>query len=75
MIDEKIFLGYPTSFKDICKIYPPTVNEVVANDDFYKYQSLFTMSQEELDDAYRNEDKSINKWTDRFIIYYLFFIF
>jgi len=59
MIDEKIFLGYPTSFKDICKIYPPTVNEVVANDDFYKYQSLFTMSQEELDDAYRNEDKSI----------------
>ena len=59
MIDEKVFLGYPISFKDICKLYPPTVNDVVGNDEFSNYQSLFTMSQEELDDAYRNEDKTI----------------
>ena len=59
MINEKVFLGYPISFKDICKLYPPTINDVVGNDEFSKYQSLFTMSQEELDDAYRNEDKSI----------------
>ena len=59
MINEKVFLGYPISFKDICKLYPPTINDVVSNDEFSKYQSLFTMSQEELDDAYRNEDKTV----------------
>ena len=52
MIDEKIFLGYPIDFKDICQIYPPTVNDVVGNKDFFIYQSLFTMTQEELEDAY-----------------------
>ena len=52
MINEKIFLGYPIDFKDICQIYPPTVNDVVGNKDFLIYQSLFTMTQEELEDAY-----------------------
>ena len=52
MIDERIFLGYPIDFKDICQIYPPTVNDVVGNKDFFIYQSLFTMTQEELEDAY-----------------------
>lgn len=59
MINEKVFLGYPIPFKDVCKIYPPTVNDVVVNDEFIQYQALFTMSQEELDDAYRNEDKTV----------------
>ena len=54
MIDERIFLGYPIDFKDICQIYPPTVNDVVGNKDFLIYQSLFTMTQEELEDAYLN---------------------
>ena len=52
MIDERIFLGYPIDFKDICQIYPPTVNDVVGNKDFLTYQSLFTMTQEDLEDAY-----------------------
>jgi len=52
MIDERVFLGYPIDFKDICQIYPPTVNDVCGNKDFLIYQSLFTMTQEELEDAY-----------------------
>ena len=52
MIDERVFLGYPIDFKDICQIYPPTVNDVCGNKDFFIYQSLFTMTQEELEDAY-----------------------
>ena len=60
MIDERIFLGYPINFKDICQIYPPTVNDVVGNKDFLIYQSLFTMTQEELDDAY-GQDERIQK--------------
>ena len=59
MIDDKVFLGFPLNFKDICKIYPPTVNDVSGNNNFYIYQSLFTMTQEELEDAYVNESNSI----------------
>ena len=59
MINEKVFLGYPVPFKKVCKLYPPKVSDVVGDDEFSQYQSIFTMSQEELDDAYRNEDKSI----------------
>ena len=73
MINEKVFLGYPIPFKDICEIYPPTVNEVVSNEEFMQYQALFTMSQEELDDAYRNEDKMVmtpNPFTYLLISYY-----
>ena len=50
MIDERILLGFPIDFKDICQIYPPTVNDVVGNKDFGIYQSLFTMTQEQIQD-------------------------
>ena len=57
MIDERIFLGYPIDFKGICQIYPPTVNDVVGNKEFGIYQSLLTMSQDDLDEAYgQNEN-------------------
>ena len=59
MIDEKIFLGFPIKFKDVCKIYPPTVNDVVGNEDFTIYQSLFTITQEELDKAYLKDEDVI----------------
>ena len=56
MIDEKIFLGFPIEFEDICKIYPPKVSEVVGNEDFNVYQALFTITQEDLDEVYfKNE--------------------
>ena len=57
MIDERIFLGYPIDFKDICQIYPPTVNDVIGNKDFLIYQSLLTMTQEDLNDAYLKDDR------------------
>ena len=56
MINDKIFLGFPIEFKDVCKIYPPTVNDVVGNKDFVIYQSLFTISQDELDEAYLKDE-------------------
>ena len=59
MINEKVFLGFPVPFKDICQLYPPTVRDVIENNEFMQYQALLTLSQEELDDAYRNEDKII----------------
>lgn len=60
MIDEKVFLGYPLEFGDVCQVYPPTVNDVIGNKDFLIYQSLFTMTQEDLDEAYaKNESVTI----------------
>ena len=59
MIDDKIFLGFPIEFKDVCKIYPPTVNDVVGNKDFVIYQSLFTITQDELDEAYLKDESII----------------
>ena len=53
MIDERVLLGYPIDFKDICQIYPPTVNDVVKNKEFSIYQALLTITQEELNDEYR----------------------
>ena len=55
MINEKILLGFPVDFKDICQIYPPTVNDVCGDNDFLICQALFTMTQEELEDAYDKE--------------------
>lgn len=55
MINEKILLGFPVDFKDICQIYPPTVNDVCGDNDFLICQALFTMTQEDLEDAYDKE--------------------
>ncbi len=59
MINEKIFLGFPIQFKDVCQIYPPTVNDVVGNEDFKIYESLFTITQEDLDRAYLQDGDDI----------------
>ena len=55
MINEKILLGFPVDFKNICQIYPPKVNDVCGDSDFLICQALFTMTQEELEDAYDKE--------------------
>ena len=56
MINDKILLGFPIDFKDICKIYPPKVKDVVGNEDFYVYQSFFTITQDELNEAYLKDE-------------------
>ena len=56
MINERVFLGFPIEFEDICKIYPPKVSEVVGNEDFNVYQALFTITQEDLDEVYLKDE-------------------
>ena len=57
MIDDRILLGFPIDFQGVCKVYPPTVNDVVGNKDFSIYQSLFTITQEELDKAFLQDER------------------
>ena len=57
MIDDRVFLGFPIDFKNICKIYPPTVNDVSGNSDFPIYNALFTITQEDLNDEYLKDER------------------
>ena len=60
MIDDRVFLGFPIPFKDICKVYPPTVNEVVSDEYFNIYNALFTITQEDLNDEYLKDERVIH---------------
>ena len=60
MINDRIFLGFPIKFRDVCEIFPPKVNDVVGNERFNVYLSLFTITQEELDDIYL-KDESVKR--------------
>lgn len=57
MINANFLLGLPEDYKGICKIYPPTVKQVLTNKNFSQYCKLFTYSQEELEDDLENKIK------------------
>ena len=52
MIDERVFLGFPKNFDNLCKIYPPKIKDVVGNDKFPLYKRILTLSQEEIEDEF-----------------------
>ena len=49
MIDPAIFICETTNFQNICKIYPPKVKDVVANDEFSIYLKLLTITRNQLE--------------------------
>lgn len=52
------FLKIPFKFKDICTIYPPSVEDTVSDSNFGNYKVLFTISQEELEDEFMKQENS-----------------
>ena len=52
---EQFFIGLPVNFKNKCKIYPPLLREMLADDDFTAYRKILTYSQEELEDDLINK--------------------
>ena len=60
MLDPLIFIGKPFSFKGICNIYPPTVEEVVSNAYYSSFVRLLTITQEDIEDEIR-KDKEKNQ--------------
>ena len=64
MSDTATFLGLPKDFKQKFLIFPPTVKEVIGNQNFQKYQTLLTISQEELEDIFikNNKDKGFDDY-------------
>lgn len=52
MNSVNIFLKKPISFEGKFLVYPPSVNEVLDNNNFNQYQQALTISQEELEDLF-----------------------
>ena len=64
MINGNIFLGLPIDYGDLCKIYPPTVKEVLGLENFGLYRATLTMSQEEIEDAYIDPNEIIPNYNE-----------
>ena len=57
MIDALSFLRIPLEFYDICKVYPPTIREVLSNSSFNTYLKILTITQEELEAEFNKNQK------------------
>ena len=55
MINENFFCGLPDDFQNKCKIYPPTVGEVLETKEFPQYKKILTMSQEDIEDEFMEQ--------------------
>ena len=55
MINENFFCGLPDDFQNKCKIYPPTVGEVLETKEFPQYRKILTMSQEDIEDEFMEQ--------------------
>ena len=55
------FLKLPIKFQNICKIYPPSVNDVLTIDNYTYYHNLFTISQEDIEDMLVDQNKAIDR--------------
>lgn len=57
MINDAFFLKLPQPFEDKFNIFPPTVNNVSGDKDFWKYFKALTLSQEEVEDELADKIK------------------
>lgn len=55
MIDARTFLRRPVNFNNICKIYPPSINEILDTENYLVYKKLFLSSQEDLEDEWAEQ--------------------
>lgn len=51
------FLRLPIKFQNICKVYPPCVNDVLTIDNYNYFHNLFTISQEDIEDMLVEQNK------------------
>ena len=61
MIDTYAFLGQPFQFQGLCKIYPPTIRQILEEDNYNLYQKLFLSSQEDIEDEYAEQHNQTEK--------------
>ena len=52
MIDSIFFLGYPSQYENICKVYPPKIKDILNEKNYPVYKKLLLSSQEDIEDEY-----------------------
>lgn len=63
---EAAFIGSPLFFKKGVYIYPPTVKQVVGNKNYNLFERLLTYSQEEIEDEFVENKKTLDKYPTPF---------
>lgn len=58
-INPAFLMGVPIHFKKICKVYPPTLNEVLEIPAYNQYVHLLTQSQEDIWDELAEKEGEI----------------
>ena len=66
MINIAAFIGEPLNFKNKIWIYPPTVREVTTNPKFSIYQSILTITAEDIQDEFKKAGKMIDVYPTPF---------
>lgn len=66
------FLKLPINFSNICKVYPPSINDICSNKDYNSYHSFFTISQEDIEDLY--VEQKLNKPNEQIPTPFLFLL-
>ena len=66
MSKEAAFIGAPLFFKKGVYIYPPTVKQVVGNKNYNLFERLLTYSQEEIEDEFVENKKTLDKYPTPF---------
>ena len=61
MINANFFLGYPEQFKNICKIYPPKIKEILEDQKYYLYKKILFNTQEDIEDEYTELELPLNE--------------
>ena len=56
MIDPVVFIGKPLLFNNKFYIYPPTVSEVVENQNYGQFMKLLTITQEDIQDEIKKKE-------------------
>ena len=52
MINANFLLGYPVSFQNVCKVYPPKIKEILEDNKYYLYKKILFNTQEDIEDEY-----------------------
>ena len=63
MIRSEYLLGLPYNFKNLCHIYPPLVKEVIESNDYSKYETALTITQQQIEDEFINESPEMTAMT------------
>ena len=59
MSKEQFFIGAPIQFKPGILVYPPTVKEVITNEQYGVFGRILTYSQEEIEDEFLEDNQTL----------------